>query len=107
MTKQILILGLDRDARRTLLALYELSAQDRSTAPGRSRASAAGPARIDPAALARRLGLPTSHVLRTLHALDARSLVWAARCRLTLRGLASAARLAALRAQANAHGRAA
>jgi IclR helix-turn-helix domain len=111
MTKQILILGLDRDARRTLLALYELSARDRSTIPGRSRAepraSTAGRARLDLAALARQLGLPPSHVFATLHALDARGLVWAARCRLTLRGLASAARLAALRARANAHGRAA
>jgi hypothetical protein len=106
MTKQILILGLDRDARRTLLALYELSAQDRSMFGSRA-SNGAGGARVDLTALARKLAVRPSQVLRTLHELDARGLVWATRCRLTLRGLARAARLAALRARANAHGRAA
>jgi DNA-binding MarR family transcriptional regulator len=104
MTKQILIQGLDRDARRTLLALYELAAQDRPTPP---RLDARQVGCIDAPALARRLGVSPGNVLRSLQALDARGLVWAARCRLTLRGLATAARLSALRARLVARGRAA
>jgi DNA-binding MarR family transcriptional regulator len=104
MTKQILIQGLDRDARRTLLALYELAAQDRRTPATRLDARQVGC--IDPPALARRLGLSPASVLRNLQTLDARGLVWAERCRLTLRGLASAARLSALRARAEARPRA-
>lgn len=106
MTKQILILGLDRDARRTLLALYELTAPDRST-PSGPASLARRAARVAPPALARRLGVSTGAVLHELQALDARGLVWAARCRLTLAGLATAARLSALRALAGVRGRAA
>ena len=109
MTKQILILGLDRDARRTLLALYELTTRERPTPPpARAQLAAARePAPIDASALARRLGVSTSAVMANLRALDARGLVWAARCRLTLTGLATAARLSALLALAGARGRAA
>lgn len=106
MTKQILILGLDRDARRTLLALYELTAPDRPT-PSARLAGASRSGRTDPAGLARRLGVDASTVLRSLQTLDAHGLVWAARGRLTLAGLATAARLSALRALAGARGRAA
>lgn len=110
MTKQILILGLDRDARRTLLALYELTAQDGSTPAGAGRLGAAlarRTVRVDPAALAHRLGASPNGVMRSLQLLDACGLVWAERCRLTLRGLATAARLCALRARAGARKRAA
>ena len=84
MTNAILVLGLDLEARRTLLAMYELSALERP---------------VHPTALALRLGVSTDSVLRTLRALDARGQVWAERCRLTLRGLTTAARLSALRAR--------
>jgi hypothetical protein len=107
MTKQILILGLDRDARRTLLALYELAAQDGSTPAGPGQSRLRRSAHIDPVGVAQRLGASPRGVLRSLQALEARGLVWAERCRLTLHGLATAARLSALRARAGAHGRAA
>jgi DNA-binding MarR family transcriptional regulator len=87
MTQHILVLGLDLPARRTLLALYELGALDQPAQPG---------------ALARLLGMPPRDVVRSLRVLDARGLVWAERCRLTLHGLSMAARLAALRARRRA-----
>jgi Mn-dependent DtxR family transcriptional regulator len=85
MTQSIVVLGLDFEARRTLLALYELAALDRP---------------VHPTVLALRLGVSTGHASRALRALDARGLVWAERCRLTMRGLVTAARLVALRANA-------
>ena len=85
MTQHILVLGLDFDARRTLLAIYELSAADRAVHPG---------------ALARLLRVSPNLAICTLRALDAKGLVSAQRCRLTMLGLATAARLCAMRARA-------
>jgi Mn-dependent DtxR family transcriptional regulator len=92
MTQHILVLGLDLEARRTLLAVYELSALDRPVHPG---------------AVARLLGVSVGSATRSLRSLDARGLVWAERCRLTMRGLGTAARLRALRARARPRWRAA
>lgn len=73
--------ALDPQARRALRALYELAELDVSA---------------DADLLARALGMPPGDVNRVLRELDARGLVDLKRVRLTLQGLAEAARAPAL-----------
>ena len=73
---------LDPQARRVLRALYELAELDVAAQPG---------------VLARALGQDVAEVVRVLRLLDARGLASAERTRLSLLGLARAARLPALR----------
>lgn len=72
---------LDLTSRRVLRGLYELAQLDRPA---------------DAGLLARAVGVPALLVVRTLLVLDARGLVRADRLRLTLLGLACAARLPTL-----------
>lgn len=72
---------LDFTSRCVLRGLYELAQLDRVA---------------DAGLLAHALGIPTLHVVRALLVLDAQGLVRADRVRLTLLGLATAARLPAL-----------
>jgi Mn-dependent DtxR family transcriptional regulator len=73
--------ALDPQARRALRALYELAELDVSA---------------DAELLARALGLRPALISRVLAELDARGLVDAERVRLTLEGLAAAARVPSL-----------
>lgn len=68
--------------RGALLAVYELHSRDRPA---------------DAGSVARQLGVSPCEAAHALLALDAKGLLWAERCRLTMAGLSMAARLSAQR----------
>lgn len=76
---------LESQAEAALLAVYELGSAER-------------PAHV--LNVAARLGVSTAEATRALWALDVAGLLWLERCRLTMPGLALAARVASQRTRA-------
>jgi Mn-dependent DtxR family transcriptional regulator len=75
-------------ARQTLVALFELTAENQP---------------VDAGSVARAIGAKTASVGEALCELDALGLIWLSRCALTMAGLARAARLQRQRQSARRH----